>query len=950
MSVEYVTRSHAVITLPNETIVHKTVKIIASVCVLTTFLSTVAEARDKIDYGKAVRPILSDRCFHCHGPDSKNQESDYRMDSEDGLLEQIEPNDLENSEVYQRIISDDPDYMMPPPDSNRSLWEAEKDIVKRWIEQGATYQGHWAFELPKRPEVPKWDDLKVEAQNAQWGQHTIDAWSENPIDAFIARRLIEEKLKPAKRADLETRKRRAALTLTGLLPSPAIAQSDDDYGSAVNLILDSDDYAERQALRWLDSARYADTDGYQNDYHRENWPWRDWVIKAYRDNMPFDEFSVQQIAGDMIEGASDLQRLASAFNRNHRQNGEGGALAEEFLVENVIDRVETTSTVFLGLTFGCARCHDHKYDPLPQEEFFQLYGYFNNIGEKSIGKGVAADPTMTAGSPLIDVDPKWIKSVFKAESNLRRDRSVYKKRLKKWTAEMTELVRLVDQADASNDTDSNSDEAKAKEDGKSKSSPKNKTTTADKARTTNAGKNQQVSRTTKNVSVVKTGKTNQPTPKKKAAVVVSDEQRKQYESLGKRIPKILRVDKRDWKRSDRLEVDRFFGKVDTRRIELNQAVKGARSAYVERGGKLATVMVMKERTDKPQPIYLLDRGQYNLPQKDKPLRRGIPNVLLSDGVGQPKDRYEFAKWLVSKDNPLTARVIVNRMWRDHFGTGLVKTVDDFGVQGEAPSHGELLDWLAVEFMDSGWDVKAMQRLIVTSQAYQQSSRLTKELLELDPDNRLLARGPRYRADGFSIRDIALQAAGLLNTEIGGPPVKPYQPDSLWEVVAADKGTRYVPDKGNKLYRKSMYSYWKRAVNPPRQTIFDAGGREVCCVQVRRTNTPLQALVMMNDKTFVEAARMLAEQVLQQEFETDEDRLSNLYQRSIGRSIDEPSMDILKESLAVFRAHYRESSGEAEKLLSVGAHHRDESLETAEHAAMTMVAHMVMNLDEFLTVE
>lgn len=871
--------------------------------------SRVVAQEEAIDFSSQVRPILSDRCFHCHGPDADNQESEFRMDSEEALFEAIEPGDVDSSELHARIHSADPDEMMPPPDSNRSLSVEEKRILSLWIEQGAPYEGHWAFEAPQRAEVPKLATADF-IKKSNWTAQQIKAWSGNPIDAFLARSLVKADLSPSAKADASTLLRRAALTLTGLLPPRDLQEkyqgnigAEDRYEQAVDSLLDSMAYAERQTLRWLDASRFADTDGYQNDNPRMNWPWRDWVIQAYSNNMPFDQFTIEQLAGDMLPEATKLQKLASAFNRNHRQNNEGGALAAEFKVENVIDRVETTSTVFLGLTFGCARCHDHKYDPLSQREFFQLYGYFNNIGEKGIGRGTEANPIMKTVSPLLDIDPKWLANVLSAEKTMDAATPAFDERFKTWKEETSKLLANAD--------------AKAKQE-KAKPEQENEK------------------------------EKSEDDDKKDAEKSVAESGLESIAGLSDKIKELLRNKKRNKKQKQDLR--NLFVKMDPEQSKLQQAFETARSEFRKRGGYRADVMVMSERKGKPTPSYLLDRGQYDQPIKDEELPRGVPQALIGEGKTQPKDRLELAKWIVSRDNPLTARVIVNRIWQEHFGIGLVKTVDDFGVQGEAPSHPELLDWLAIEFIESGWDIRAMHRLIVTSAAYQQSSKSTSDLRSKDPENRLLARGPRYRADGFAIRDIALQASGLLSDKIGGAPVKPYQPAGLWEVVAANAGTRYNVDKGQKLYRRSMYTYWKRAVNPPRQTIFDAGGREVCNVQVRRTNTPLQALVLLNDTTFVECARVLAEQGLSYDAQTDDQRLIEMYRRAIARPITDDRLAVLQETLDYFREHYGDLPEQAKELLANGEATSDSSLDPTEHAAMTAVAHVILNLDEFLTIE
>lgn len=1037
-----------------------------SVFAASLFLSDSVSQGGDIDFRRDVQPILADKCFHCHGPDAENQDSEFRADSKVNLFADlggyfaVVPGDLKNSVLLERIHSDDPDEQMPPPDSNRSLTKQQKQILDDWIEQGAPYQGHWAFGKVVRPDVPQ-----ISVVNPDDSPDT----STNPIDAFVSQRLQQENLQLSEPADPATLLRRASLTLTGLLPSQDLQDrflanpTDDAYRSAVDELLNSMAYAERQSLKWLDAARYADTDGYQNDKERTNWPWRDWVTKAYHDNMPFDQFTIEQIAGDMLPDATDSQKLASAFNRNHRQNAEGGALAAEFLVENIIDRVETTSTVWLGLTMGCARCHDHKYDPLSQQEFFQMYAYFNNIGEKGIGPGVKANPTMVTSSPLIRI-PDQIKQDVAAAERLLADartglgarRDAWIKTVEKETNSTPDpwKLALAQTATVTGQGKLNSVENSLKFQGPT-SGPLTYQVTLESPKSSITGilltalpdesfgkprglapsvngnfvmsdfavfqgqkqlkiasvqatvqqDNYPASNlidTNKNSGWAVFGKNAQPVPA--SVYVVLDQPIRarrpitvkltfpnqfanhnagkiQFHLTSEPTGSITFKGKQDSIRtiiakpaaertaSELSQLAAHYegldAQIQTATKELDQARQKLKSA----SGPAATVMIMQEREGKPTPAYLLDRGQYDAPVKDNPLRRAVPAALLGSAetnkvaissdrqivapapqAPQPKDRLELAEWLVSRDNPLTARVTINRIWQDHFGIGLVKTTEDFGVQGEVPSHPELLDWLAADFMESGWDTKAMHRLIVTSNAYRQSSKTNPQLQELDPENRLLARGPRYRADGFSIRDVALQAAGLLATQPGGPSVKPYQPAGLWANLAANKGTRYTPGKGADLYRKSMYTYWKRAVNPPRQTIFDAGGREVCNVRVRRTNTPLQALVLMNDPSMIEAARVLAQSALSAKPKSLEEQISWMYRRAISRNINPATSDVLLNSLSFYQEHFLERPEEATKLLNIGDSPVNNDLPAVNVAAMTSVAHLILNLDEFMTVE
>lgn len=1012
---------------------------------------------EKIDFNRDIRPILSDKCFHCHGPDSQNQKSDLRLDTREHALMDLDgtrgivPGQLKESEVHWRIRAprDDID-LMPPADSNRFLTEREKDLLDQWIEEGGEYDLHWSFKKPKRGQRPELSERLRDR-------------SENAIDYFIFSKLEEENLQPTAEASLETRMRRAALTLTGLPPTAdSLDQAkklspEKAYSQYVDELLSSIDYAEKQTLRWLDAARYADTDGYQNDAERKNWPWRDWVIQAFHDNMPFDQFTIEQIAGDMLPDATPEQILASAFNRNHRQNSEGGALAEEFFVENVIDRVETTSTVWLGLTMGCARCHDHKYDPLSQKEFFQFYAYFNNIGEKGIGKGVSANPTELFSSPLLEAPLELRQRNEAAKEKLSDAKKRIPSRALAWAAKRKEAF----------DTDSKSDwspseitSAKASGGtslkkladgtwlaGKSSNGKSTFTITINAASQFISGLSidalphesltAPLSRAPSSngnfvlseVKVIINDATkDEPIPVKFKTVAATFEQPNYSASqaadgklqTGWAISGIKNSDSNtslfllfeepfDLPRKTTITLEMIhnsnFGNHHVGRFRVNQTsakdpalkagmglspdvfsavrqqpdkrtkaqIKLIEDHYrpldedlaaaekelnsiqreLEKGGfHEVPVMVMREKTGEAVPAYLLERGQYDAPDKSEVLSRAVPAALFSGPEeSHPEDRLGLAKWLVSKENPITARVIVNRIWRDHFGRGLVATVEDFGAQSENPTHPELLDWLAVEFIESGWDLKALHRLIVTSATFQQGSMIDSTLLSQDPTNRFLARGPRYRMDGFAIRDTALQAAGLLNRTPGGPPVKPYQPEGLWNAVSSGAGTRYRPDTGEKLYRKSLYTYWKRAVNPPRQLIFDAGGREACNVNTRRTNTPLQALVLMNDVTFVESARKAAERVLlDNSASTDEQRLKALYRNITAYTISEESKSVLEESLAHYRKHFSENGDKAEAFLSNGESPSSEILDKPTHAAWTSVAHLILNLDKTVTIE
>jgi hypothetical protein len=972
--------------------------------------ASLAPART-IDFNRDVRPILSDKCFHCHGPDAKNQKSNFRLDSQENILKAVTPGKLRDSELHHRIHAEDLDDVMPPPDSNRRLSAEQKATLDAWIEQGAPYAKHWAFERPRRPTVPE--------------------GYANPIDAFVRERLKAEGLAPNPPAASETLLRRAALVTSGLLPSEPAA----DYAAQLDELLSSQAYAERQALYWLDAARYADTDGYQNDAGRSNWPWRDWVIHAFQQNMPFDQFTIEQLAGDMLPEATPLQVLASAFNRNHRQNSEGGALAEEFFVENVIDRVETTSTVFLGLTMGCARCHDHKYDPLSQREFYQLYAYFNNIGERGTGKGVSANPILKTGSPIGNTVPEALpEKLTAAEAALAESKAGLAERQLSWEASLlngkqqqtwlapssikvsTDVGRLVA-----------SDDSWLADGQQGKPATYRITLTSERAVTAirlealphksftapnKLARSVNGNFVLNEVSLALDGKpvrfsavkatysqANYPAANlidgklgtgwaisgikgpasalftlanplrsdKPLTLTLIHASRFAEHNIGRfRIsisdtpaptladdpfpPAVLAAaqvpaDQRDGKQNKLLST--HYASVDVSLRQTQKAVDDLRAEIAKQGYGVVPVMVMQEREGEPMTAYFLKRGQYTEPDMDQPMSRRLPEALYGTGE-PPKDRLELARWLVSRDNPLTARVIVNRLWQQIFGIGLVKTVEDFGSQGEMPSHPELLDWLAVEFIESGWDYRALFRLILESETFRQSSASSAEQRLRDPQNRLLARGPRYRLDGFAIRDNALRAAGLLNPRIGGPPVKPYQPTGLWNTVAGGSNIRYGQGKGADLYRKSLYTYWKRAVNPPRQIIFDAAGRETCNVNARITNTPLQALVLMNDVTFVEAARNLAQRVMTSG--SSDSRLQRIYQQATARQASEATLAVLRDNFAFFQSHFAADSAAAEAFLKAGESPRDAGLQAPEHAAYTAVAHLVLNLDETITLE
>jgi mono/diheme cytochrome c family protein len=794
-----------------------------------------------VEFNRGIRPILSDNCFSCHGPDRAKRKAKLRLDTEEGAFADLGgrralvPGDPARSELIARVTAEDETERMPPPASGRKLTPHQIELLRRWVEQGARWQKHWAFLPPRRPELPA-------VRNEQWVR--------NPIDAFVLARLEREGLAPSLEPEKTTLIRRVSLDLTGLPPTPAEVDafladaSPDAYEKLVDRLLASPRYGEHMAVEWLDAARYADTNGYQGDNTRTLWPWRDWLINALNRNMPFDQFTVEQIAGDLLPGATREQRIATGLQRNHMINGEGGRIAEESRVDYVVDRVDTTATVWLGLTLGCCRCHDHKYDPFTQKEYYQLFAYFNNVAESGgVDRGGNAAPVLA----------------LPTEDQTKRQ------------AELTKAV-------------SEQDRELKKIDGKHPPTPEQwqRQAVAGLART--------------------------PVPL--AAILALPDN--VLTSLPEREP--------------------IFKKRD----EARKALDAVNRSIVQ-------TMVMEERQP-PRETFVLIRGQYD--KYGEKVGPGVPALLAPLPDGAPGNRLGLAKWLVDPANPLTARVTVNRAWQHFFGTGLVKTTEDFGVQGEAPSHLELLDWLAVEFRESGWDVKALHRRIVTSATYRQASRLTPALRERDPDNRLLARGPRLRLSSFALRDQALAVSGLLVEKVGGPPVKPYQPPGIWEEMSFGK-TKYVQDHGEGLYRRSLYTFWRRAVPPT--TMFDTASRQVCTVRPSRTNTPLHALILLNDVTFVEAARVLAQRLLT-ERGNDEERITLLFRLATARKPGDTEMQVMTQALERLRKQYGADRDAALKLVSTGEAPRKTDFDVVEHAAYTGLASMVLNLDEAISKE
>ncbi|PWJ60109.1 cytochrome c [Dyadobacter jejuensis] len=735
----------------------------------------------EVSYNFHVRPILSDKCYACHGPDAQKREAGLRLDVAEGAYAKLKdgkgyaivPGKPDESEVFKRITSVDPDYQMPTPESHLGLLnEREIGLLKRWIEQGAKYENHWAFSVPKASKVPETSDPD---------------WSKNEIDHFVRAKMDEQGLSPSEEAEKSYLLKRLSFDLNGLPPSLELQQqfeqdqSEESYERVVDALLAEKAYGEKMSVHWLDVARYADSYGYQDDEYRTQWPWRDWVIKAYNENMPYDRFITWQLAGDLLPDATKEQVLATAFLRNHKYTEEGGVIPEEYRIEYNLDKTRTYSSGLLGLTVECAQCHDHKYDPVSQEDYYRLFAFFNNSKEKGFEGDVSQ--SVPAKSPIL--------AISKSEIN--------------------EMMRFINHADTS---------------------------------------------------------------------------------------KLL-------------------------------------------------VSVMGEN-DSIRPTHILNRGVYDAPGRVV-TARALKVVMDFDTLKYPKNRLGLAQWTVSKQNPLTARVFVNQLWQEFFGRGIVKSTGDFGMQGDLPSHPELLDWLAVDFMNHGWDVKRLVKQIVMSATYRQSSKADPKKRDRDPDNVYLARGIRVRLPAEFIRDAVLASSGLLNRKIGGYSVKPYQPEGLWESATSGRGllATYVQDKGELLYRRGMYTFIKLTVPPPSMIIFDASNRDKCEVARLNTNTPLQALVMLNDPTVLEASRVLAEKMAVSKSPAKE-KIRESFRRIVCREPTDKELSLLLDYYQEEQAYFTKNKAGAQKVLNVGEYPHDTKAPYQESAALMRVINMMYNMEETIT--
>ena len=1025
-----------------------------------------------IEFNRDVRPILSNACFNCHGPNAATRQAGLRLDIPEGPLEDrgryggpvIRPGNAGDSPLVHRITEEDPRARMPR--TGAALTPEEVDVLRRWIDQGAEYQTHWAFIPPERQAAPAVSDV---------------AWPRNEVDRFVLARLEAEGLGPSAEADRATLLRRVTLDLTGVPPTPTELadflndDSADAYEAVVERLLASPRYGERMATEWLDAARYADTNGYQTDGERSMWRWRDWVIDAYNDNMPFDQFTIEQVAGDMLPGATLEQKIATGFNRNHSQNGEGGIVSEEFLIEYAVDRVSTTGTVWMGLTLGCARCHDHKFDPISQREFYEVLANFNNIPERGKAfKYVNSPPLLTAPTAEQQAEIDALDAeVSEARAALAVLDAAAAEAQREWEASLatagrvdwslregllayhpfegdlagiqttTEIPAVLEDGqprfvegrigaaaefdgqrfvNAGGSPDLGYDDefslaawiyptaaagvivSRAAggdqgevgwglylEDGKVRLNLSTRILDDGVAAETVADVTldawQHVvatydgSKTPGGMRVYVDGVSQTLTPlldlvgnrlptryplrigasgsdkprfqgriddvriydrvltPERAAVVATPEPVSDIAALAPAERSAAQAEKlrlaffTQYAPPEILQAWRTAGELERRRDEL--------------WASFPTVMVMEEMAER-RPTFRLNRGAYDNPAEE--VAPGVPAVLPPLPEGVEANRLSFARWLVDPAHPLTARVTVNRYWQMYFGTGLVKTAENFGVQGDYPSHPALLDWLATSFIDSGWDVKALQRTIVTSAAYRQSSKVTAGQLERDPENRMVARGSRMRLEAQMIRDQALAVSGLLVEKLGGPSVKPYQPEGLWaDMVEGGYGDYEVAD-GDDLYRRSLYTFWKRTLGPPTMMTFDSSTRETCIVRTGITNTPLQALSLMNDVTYVEAARRLAERMMIEGGETPDERVAYAYLLATAHRPRTEAQTILVNGFEQHFDRYQADRGAALELVSQGKHPRDETLDVAELAAYTMVANLILNFDGTITKE
>ena len=1016
-------------------------------CVIVVMGGKVCAAGE-VNFSREILPILSDRCFHCHGPDPTHREADLRLDlyevataDRDGTVA-IVPGKPEASELLNRITTSDADLLMPPADSHRKpLTKKQTELIRKWIAEGAKWGKHWSFEKPVKAEF------------------TPQEQQQNPIDVLVQRKLAEEGLSLSPVSTKQTLMRRVSFDLTGLPPTPQEVEafvndpSSDAYVKVVDRLLKSKHYGERMAMWWLDLARYSDTDGFQRDSTRTNWPWRDWVVQSFNENKPFDQFTIEQFAGDLLPDSTPEQKLATCFHRNHMTNGEGGRDPEESRIDYVIDRVNTTGTVWLGLTLGCCQCHSHKFDPISQTEYYSLFAFFNSIDEDGKAAG-GAKPYLKYKSPLVNRAIQEAQQVVDERRPLEAHaRKQAEQEFEPWLAEQLQTVQkgfnawhqpqvrsvnsvegtiLKQELDGIIQTSGpkpRQDDYRltaatklpritgirlevfphaSHTDGKLSRGANGEFILTDvKLQVRRQGSSQlrdiefatavaDVEKTAKgrNYGKIKdtldddprngwTTETHDPKQKHTAVfalaeplvlddqeelifvmlhrstegnanigrfrVMLTDQPGQAVRSLDS-MPleslaeaKISETSKVDSKLRKRL-LDQFLvdhSAYQKKKNELDRA--NTQLAQVKKAARELSVMVLDERKE-PRKTFVLERGVWD--KHGAEVSRSVPEAIFPLPKEKTKDRLDLARWLVSEKNPLTARVVVNHLWQMCFGVGLVRTPGDFGLQGERPTHPDVIDWLAVELMEHNWDLQHIQRLIVTSRTYQQRSEVSKALLARDPENRLLARGPRFRLPSWMIHDAALQASGLLNPALGGPPVMPYQPAGVWAEMFMGR-FRYEPSQGAAQYRRSLYAFWRRSSAPT--FLFDSAQRRVCEVKPRRTNTPLQALTLLNDLTILEASRELARTAIQEKT-TLPDRMDLIARRILSRSLDNRERMILEREFQTSRAHYRKQPEDAFNLLNIGQPPNKSDVPPDELAAYMVIASMVFNLDEAITHE
>lgn len=1043
-----------------------------NITLLLTLLASAATAAQPIGFNKDIRPILADACFHCHGPDPGTRKAGLRLDTEAGFFtakEGEQPTVIKSkpevSSLFQRLITKDEDDLMPPPDSHKTLKPQQIALIKEWIAQGAPWQPHWSLIPPQKVPLPAVKD---------------SAWVKTPVDRFILSKLEAAGLKPAAQAEDHALIRRVSLDITGLPPSPELVArylplDEKKYSTLVDELLKSPAYGEHRARYWLDAARYADSHGLHFDKPREMWPYRDWVVKAFNANEPFDRFTIEQIAGDLLPNATEEQKIATGFQRCNMTTNEGGTIDEENLANYASDRVQTMGWVYFGLTTNCAQCHDHKFDPITQRDYYSMAAFFRNTTQKPKDGNVKDGMGPILVLPTEKDRPRWSAlpaEIAAAKAKQDNSRKAAKLPFDQWLASakpddldkdvpskgMTAHVPLNEGAGSEVSATCGTPrtfkavgEVTWKPDGKLGPAPVMKPNgtfeigdvgdfekdhafsygawvRADRAGVSGSilarmdekngyrGWDLFQSDTRLSVHIVskwpedaikvstakpalrpgvwqhvfvtydgkgKAGsvrifvdgveapikpdinalkgsiKTTTPTrigQRSNGAffsdggvqdVRIYDHQlsAKEVQMLSKVGPlrTMLAAKKRGPKQQEAL----FEHYLITRDTAYQTALATSTRLTAEQDAIKARspiTHVQEEKMDSKPMANILMRGQYD--KVGDPVEAAVPAALGKLPADAPKNRLGLAKWLVSDNNPLTARVTVNRMWQELFGSGLVKSAEDFGIMGSAPSNPELLDWLAVEFRETGWDVKRFYKMLVTSAAYRQAAVITPAKLEKDRDNALLSRGPRYRMDAEMIRDYALAASATLSPRMGGPGTLPYQPENIWEVVGM--GTeKYVQDKGENLYRRTLYDFWKRMAPPASMDIFNAPSREVSCVRRDRTNTPLQALVTMNDPQFIEAARNLAQHALEKVQGDDNAKFAYIYERLLCRPVKPQETPVLAASLADLRKFYGANTTEAEALLKVGESKTDDKLPKPELAAWTMLCNEVMNLDEVL---